>query len=164
MIMNRLDSMKGEWGKTVVLSNSTGKTVELGKLMGSAVPSGTVISLEGGLGAGKTVMAKGICAGLGVDDEVRSSSFVLAEEYTGDLRVIHFDLYRLEEFQELEDIGFFDYIDGINVVLVEWGDRLPPGTVHVDIRIKMKIEGEETRRIELEAPDRFLKVLDEWNK
>jgi tRNA threonylcarbamoyladenosine biosynthesis protein TsaE len=162
--MKRMRTMDGKQGKRVLSSGSSAETISLGKLIGESVPAGAVISLEGGLGAGKTVMARGICAGAGVADEVHSSSFVLMEEYSGDLDVIHFDLYRLDEFEELDEIGFFDYIDGQNIVLIEWGDRLPRGTVNSDIRVMMKIEDKDRRLIEIVSFEKFLRVIDEWKR
>ena len=127
--------------------------------MGAVLPPGSVISLEGGLGAGKTILAKGICSGLGVSDEVVSPSFVLVEEYAGDLPVMHFDLYRLELVQEVLDIGFLDAMTGGNVLIVEWGDRLPEGMLKPDIRVVLRIAGEGEREISIEAPGSFLESL-----
>ena len=140
-------------------SDSPARTHEIGRHLGEIVPAGTVISLEGGLGAGKTLIAKGICAGLGIEDDVVSPSFILVEEYRGVFPVLHFDLYRLLELREVEDIGLFDAIDGRNVVIVEWGDRIPEGAVRYDVRVHLAVRGASDREIRLEAPARLLDRL-----
>ncbi len=157
--MERLVSFRGARGKKSIISAGPDETVELGERIGSLLPPGAVMSLEGGLGAGKTLLAKGICAGLGVRDEVVSPSFILVEEYSGDLPVLHFDLYRLELVQEVLDIGLLDVMNGGNVVIVEWGDRLPEGMLQPDVRILLRITGELEREIAIEGPVPFLESL-----
>jgi tRNA threonylcarbamoyladenosine biosynthesis protein TsaE len=156
----RLDRFEGDRRRASFASESPGRTIAAGRAIGELLPPGAVLSLEGGLGAGKTLIAKGICAGLGVADEVTSPSFVLAEEYTGAVPVLHFDLYRLESVDEVARIGLFDAIDGANVVIVEWGDRLPAGSLDADVRIVMEITGDRSRGIAIEAPARFLEALE----
>jgi len=157
--VKRLESFEGTLGMKSFVSSSPGETIELGGEIGALLPAGTVMSLEGGLGAGKTLLAKGICAGLGVRGEVVSPSFILVEEYAGDLPVMHFDLYRLELVQEVLDIGLLDAMDGRNVVIVEWGDKLPEGMLQPDIKIVLRITGEGEREISIEAPGPFLDSL-----
>jgi tRNA threonylcarbamoyladenosine biosynthesis protein TsaE len=156
----RLDRFAGERRRASFASESPGRTIEVGRAIGSLLPAGAVLSLEGGLGAGKTLIAKGICTGLGVSDEVTSPSFVLAEEYAGAFPVLHFDLYRLESVDEVARIGLFDAIDGRNVIIVEWGDRLPAGSLDADMRIVMEITGDRSRRLAIEAPGGFLDELE----
>jgi len=156
----RLESVGGERRSLALSSESPDSTLAIGSRIGSLVPGGTVISLEGGLGAGKTLIAKGICAGLGVADEVLSPSFVLAEEYAGIFPVFHFDLYRLESVDEVARVGLFDAIDGRNVVVVEWGDRLPAGSLDADVRIVMEITGDRSRALTIEGRSGFLEALE----
>lgn len=158
--MGRLERLGGRVGRKVLRSGSPSHTIAIGKTIGLLVPQGSVIALEGGLGAGKTLLAKGICAGLGVDEEVLSPSFVLVEEYRGELPVLHFDLYRLERFGETEEIGLFDAIDGHNVVIVEWGDRLPEGTLDADMRVSVRFAGEREREITIEAPHGLFEAME----
>ena len=152
----RLDRFEGERRSIALASESPDRTLAIGRRIGSLVPRGTVLSLEGGLGAGKTLIAKGICAGLGVSGEVVSPSFVLAEEYAGIFPVFHFDLYRLESLDEVARIGLFDAIDDRNVVIVEWGDRLPAGSLDSDVWIVMEITGDRSRAITIEGRGGFL--------
>jgi tRNA threonylcarbamoyladenosine biosynthesis protein TsaE len=156
----RLDRFEGERRSVALASDSPDRTLAIGRAIGSLVPQGAVLSLEGGLGAGKTLITKGVCAGLGVSGEVLSPSFVLAEEYAGVFPVFHFDLYRLESVDEVARIGLFDAIDDRNVVIVEWGDRLPAGSLDADVRIVMEIAGDLNRAITIEGPSGFLDALE----
>ena len=157
--MNRLENLDGERGSSLLRSGAPPETIEIGKRIGGLVPTGTVISLEGGLGAGKTLMAKGICMGLGVADEVLSPTFILVEEYNGVVPVLHFDLYRLENFDEIDDLGLYDAVDGRRVVIVEWGDRLPEGAVSFDVRVTIRVTGDSARDISIEGCGRLLEAL-----
>jgi tRNA threonylcarbamoyladenosine biosynthesis protein TsaE len=159
--MDRLQQFESPKVRYVLTSESTEQTLEIGRRIGQLLPSGSVLSLEGGLGVGKTLLVKGICAGLGVDSEVLSPSFILLEEYRGELPVLHFDLFRLDDMDDVMDVGLFDAIDGCNIVIVEWGDRLPQGVLDVDIRVTMRITGSESREIFIEAYKNFLEALEE---
>jgi len=158
--VERLERLEGRDGRAVFASDSPARTLAIGRAIGSLVPAGAVLGLEGGLGAGKTLLAKGLCAGLGVADEVLSPSFILAEEYAGFAPVIHYDLYRLAGLDEAASIGLFDAIDGRSVVIVEWADRLPEGSLDSDVRIVMAITGAESRTIAVEAGRAFLSALE----
>ncbi|UCF04306.1 MAG: tRNA (adenosine(37)-N6)-threonylcarbamoyltransferase complex ATPase subunit type 1 TsaE [bacterium] len=157
--MDRLIRLEGDIDRAVLTSDSPSRTVEIGRKLGEVVPAGTVISLEGGLGVGKTLMAKGICTGLGIDRDVLSPSFILVEEYRGELPVFHFDLYRLTELHEVEELGLYDAVDGKNVVIVEWGDRLPEETLQIDVRLTLRITGPETREIGIETWTELIEAL-----
>lgn len=134
-------------------SSSPGQTARIGESIGRLLVPGSAVSLEGGLGAGKTCLAGGILRGLGIDAVALSPTFILVEEYRGGrFPVLHFDLYRLEELGEAERIGLLDAVDGTNVVIVEWGDRLPPGVLAFDVRISIAVTGERSRRITVEGP------------
>ena len=140
---------KPEKGSFELTSESPEQTIRLGRILGEMLFDGAFVALVGGLGAGKTVLAKGIALGLGVEDEgeVTSPSFVLVNEYRGRVPVYHVDLYRLESPAEVEGIGWDDFIAGPGVVLVEWADRaenhLPPER----IEIHLEWAGEEKRRL-----------------
>ncbi len=131
---------------------SPGETFALGVMLGESIAPGTTVSLEGGLGAGKTLLVKGIVEGLGIEAEVLSPTFILVEEYGGEVPVFHFDLYRLDELEEVEKIGFFDAIDGRNIVIAEWGDRLPEGSTAFDLTVLISMAGETARRITIAGP------------
>jgi tRNA threonylcarbamoyladenosine biosynthesis protein TsaE len=154
-----MEPIDGSTGTMDLTSRSPAETLDLGRRIGALVPEGSVLSLEGGLGAGKTLLAKGICKGLGVSEEVVSPSFILVEEYIGVLPVLHFDLYRLERVQEVLDLGLFDAVDGRNIIVIEWGDKLPAGMLRIDIRIVLRITGSEDREISIEALPGFLEAV-----
>ncbi len=144
-------------------TGSPDETLALGRRIGEILPFGTTLSLEGGLGAGKTALVKGIALGLGIESEVLSPTFILVEEYRGgEAPLLHYDLYRLEELGEVERIGMFDAVDGRNMVVVEWGDRLPEGTMKFDVTISIRITGGEERDIEIAAPSAVIAALEGW--
>jgi tRNA threonylcarbamoyladenosine biosynthesis protein TsaE len=150
---DRMENMAGPVEARVYRSASPEETLALGEAAGANVPPGTALSLEGGLGAGKTFFVKGMARGLGISSEVLSPTFILVEEYRGgNLPVFHFDLYRLEDIGDVEKAGLFDAIDGTNIVIVEWGDRLPAGAVDFDVKIRIKVTGERSREITVTAP------------
>ena len=98
----------------------------LGRELASSLMPGSVLALVGGLGAGKTHLAKGLAAGMGFEGEVTSPTFALVQEYRGGrLPVFHFDFYRLETPQALLEIGWDDFLDEEGVVIAEWADHFP---------------------------------------
>ena len=116
-------------------------TENFGKLLGSLAADGDVYCLSGDLGAGKTLLSKGVCQAVGVEEEdVVSPTFSLMNIYNGKvMEVRHFDLYRLNSLEELADIGFYEYVGGEGVSLVEWGElftsELPPEYLQVNLSI-----------------------------
>ncbi|MDZ7859491.1 MAG: tRNA (adenosine(37)-N6)-threonylcarbamoyltransferase complex ATPase subunit type 1 TsaE [Candidatus Krumholzibacteriota bacterium] len=159
--MNRLNDLSGPPRVLSLRSESSTKTMNIGRLFGSILPAGSAVSLEGGLGAGKTLFAGGICEGLGIKEEVLSPTFILLEEYKGLFPVLHFDLYRLEKIEDVRELGLFDAADGRNVILVEWGDRLPDCVMEFDIHVDIKIINDDERRISFKGPDNLIRTLME---
>ncbi|NLZ39084.1 MAG: tRNA (adenosine(37)-N6)-threonylcarbamoyltransferase complex ATPase subunit type 1 TsaE [Firmicutes bacterium] len=101
------------------------ETESLGKRIGEQLFPGAVIYLDGELGAGKTVFARGIALGLGVKTPITSPTFVLLQQHQGRLPFYHFDLYRLEDEDELYEIGLDECLDGDGVSLIEWAGKFP---------------------------------------
>lgn len=99
------------------------ETLALGRRLADFLQPGDTIALYGDLGSGKTVMTKGICAGLGVNDPVTSPSFTLIQEYYGRMMVYHLDFYRLNSETEIEDLDIDRYLDNDGVCVVEWAER-----------------------------------------
>jgi tRNA threonylcarbamoyladenosine biosynthesis protein TsaE len=122
-----------------VLSKDAEETIELGRRLGAACTKGTVISLRGSLGAGKTVLAKGIAQALGINEAIVSPTFTLIQEYDGKFKLFHMDLYRLSGTDEFEMIGGEEMLYGKGVTLIEWSEKiqemLPDSTIYVDISI-----------------------------
>jgi len=134
------------------VSDSEERTMALGAELGRGATAGLTVLLTGDLGAGKTVFAKGIARGLGIDPaEVVSPTFVLCREYTGRLPLYHFDLYRLGSADEVYEIGWQEYTEGRGVVVVEWPERLAELTPADALTVTMKKQGEHTRRLEIRA-------------
>ena len=161
--MERLSRLDGRQTELSVKSDSRTRTIDIGTIFGGFLPAGSVISLEGGLGVGKTLFVSGICAGLEVKEEVLSPTFILLEEYNGLFPILHFDLYRLEKLEEVYKLGLFDLADGRNIILVEWGDRLPEGVLKYDIHVDIQIVSNSERIINFKAPKNLAVALTEEN-
>ena len=110
-------------------SSSVAETRRLGSLLGSLLQPGDVVLLTGDLGAGKTAFTQGIGAGLGVTDTINSPTFTILKEYMGRVPLYHFDLYRIEDPDELLALGFEDYFGGAGVSVVEWAERGESGSL-----------------------------------
>ncbi len=125
---------------TVELSGAE-QTRALGRAMGRLVPGGAVLTLSGALGAGKTTLVQGLAEGLGIPGAagVRSPSFAIVRIHDqGRLPLVHVDLYRLGDVDELFDLGLEEWLDGRAILAVEWAERftdgLPRATVHITLR------------------------------
>ena len=132
-----------------ISSGSESTTEQWGIDLGSRLQSGLCICLCGALGSGKSVLARGICKGLGVNETVISPSFILYEEYEGRLPIIHCDFYRLAHEREIEDLGLFERISDDTVVVVEWGDRSPRIYEIADVVIDLQGTGPSQREVEI---------------
>ena len=113
-------------------------TAEFAYQMAADAQPGQVYALIGDLGVGKTVFTKGFARGLGIDEPVSSPTFTILQIYEeGRLPLYHFDVYRIEEPEEMEEVGFDDYIYGDGVCLIEWANRieeiLPETTICISI-------------------------------
>jgi tRNA threonylcarbamoyladenosine biosynthesis protein TsaE len=130
----------------VFTTRSEEETFALARKLAAGFKGTEVVLMTGELGAGKTVFAKGIAAGAGVEntDRVSSPSFTLVNIYEGKHRVFHIDLYRLEREAEILDLGWEDFL-GEGIVLVEWAEKL---NLPVNgIRVRIEVIGDDERRI-----------------
>lgn len=129
------------------------QTRDLGRMLGNAVAGGTVLALEGELGAGKTVLVQGLAEGLGVAPHiaVTSPTYTLINEYAGRLPLFHIDLYRLEDPTAFEEIGLFDILAGDGVSAIEWADRLPDGLLDDHLCLHISILPDDSRQFDLAA-------------
>lgn len=134
-----------------ISSSSPEETRRAGRLLGSSARKGDVVVLTGDLGAGKTVLAKGVAQGLGVEVPVTSPTFNILLLYRGRIDLAHFDLYRLESAAELEDIDFWGVLESGAFCLVEWGDRFPEELPDDVLTVSITITGDLARAIEMEA-------------
>ena len=132
-------------------SYSEEDTFHLGETMGTEASPGTVITLRGNLGVGKTVFTKGFAVGLGITEIVNSPTFTILQIHEGGrLPLYHFDVYRIGDVSEMDEIGFEDYVYGDGVSLIEWADLIQE--ILPETRISVEIEkdldkGEDYRRI-----------------
>ena len=134
------------------------ETFALGEKLGKAALPGQVYALTGGLGVGKTVFTQGLAAGLGICGPVCSPTFTILQVYEeGRLPFYHFDVYRISDVDEMEEIGYEDCFYGQGVCLVEWadliGELLPPGTVFVKIEKDFDREDFDYRAVTIDFPE-----------
>ena len=144
-------------------------TVKLAEKVAQRVREGTVICLEGVLGAGKTLFVQSMARTLGVQGEVTSPTFNLMYIYEGFCPIVHFDLYRLNSVEELEDIGFYEYTDFPDgIVFIEWAEKFPEELPddYVKIEIDRIKESRNMRRINFscvgEEHQEFIDELEEF--
>ena len=128
-------------------------TFALGQKIGELVKPGTVISLVGDLGVGKTVFTQGLAKGLGITEPVNSPTFTIVQEYEdGKMPFYHFDVYRISDVEEMYEIGYEDYFFGQGICLIEWAelieDILPENVIHITITKDLD-KGFDYRRIEI---------------
>ena len=135
----------------IIETRSPEETFELGKKIGEAAKPGQVYTLNGDLGVGKTVFTQGVAAGLGITEPVSSPTFTIVQVYEqGRLPFYHFDVYRIGDIEEMEEIGYDDYFFGEGICLIEWAelirDILPEKRIEVTIE-KDLTQGFDYRRI-----------------
>ena len=137
----------------IIETNSERETYELGVRMGRDAAAGQVYILIGDLGVGKTVFTKGLADGLGIGEQVSSPTFTIVQIYEeGRLPFYHFDVYRIGDVEEMEEIGYEDYIYGGGVSLIEWADLIEEilPEHYTQIRIEKAPEkGFDYRRIDI---------------
>ena len=138
----------------VIETNSPEETFELGQRMGEAAYPGQIICLNGDLGVGKTVFTQGFAAGLGIEGPVNSPTFTILQLYEeGRIPLYHFDVYRIGDVSEMDEIGHEDCFFGEGVSLIEWPERieeiLPGKLTWVDIETDLA-QGFDYRRIRVE--------------
>lgn len=139
----------------VVETGTAKETWELGRQLGLQATLGQIYCLDGDLGTGKTVFTQGFAAGLGIREAVNSPTFTIVQIYEeGRLPLYHFDVYRIGDVEEMEEVGYEDYFYGDGVCLIEWSnlimELLPEKRVHVMIEKDLQ-KGFDYRRIRIEG-------------
>ena len=125
------------------ISASPEDTMKIAGGLARDFKGGETVLLTGDLGAGKTVFTKGLARALGVKEEILSPTFTIVREYQGRLPLKHFDLYRIEDADELAEIGFEEYFDDKNVCVIEWPEIAAPLILENVIRVYLSGTGDE---------------------
>lgn len=150
-----ISSTSAQTGAGFVLlasSSSMEETREIGRALGRVAAPGSVIALEGDLGAGKTHFTQGVAQGLGVDQDVTSPTFNLLVCYEqGRIPLFHFDLYRLEKPSELEDLGYYDVLDQGGLCCIEWSERFPECLPEDRLTVRILKDEEGLRQVYVAA-------------
>lgn len=148
-------------------STSVETTKQLAITLVPYLRAGDVVVMTGDLGAGKTQFVQGVAAGFGVTATVASPTFNILMCYEGanDLPLYHFDLYRLDHFDELEDIGYYETLDGNGVSFVEWGEKFPEALPYSYLEIEITVDEDNSRCVKAYAcGDRAQRLLFLWAK
>ena len=132
-------------------THSAADTEALAAAFAKTLKPGDVIAYRGDLGAGKTAFTRGLARGLEVDGEVSSPTFALVHEYPGNPPLIHFDMYRVTTFDDLYTTGFFDYLDGNNILVIEWSENIEAALPEETITVSLEVTGENDRSITIEG-------------
>lgn len=151
-----------------IRSDSPEETGRIAARFGQKVREGTVVGLVGDLGAGKTLFVQSLSRTLGVKGAVTSPTFSLMNVYEGVCPIVHFDLYRLDREEELDDIGFYEYVEAFEgIVLVEWPDKFPDAMPAAYVVVELAQGAGLSQRIVTfrsvgAAHEPFLKELEEF--
>lgn len=135
----------------VLITHTEAETAGVGCRLGALAEPDDVIALSGGLGAGKTVLAQGIARGMGIVEHVPSPTFNLLLVHPGERTLYHFDLYRLDSPEQLDDIDLWGTVEAGGVSVIEWADRFPDSMPEERLDVRLERVGAERRRITLIA-------------
>lgn len=149
------------------ITENVEETTKIGEQLGRLLNMGNIICLSGDLGAGKTAFTKGIAKGLGVGDYVTSPTYTIINEYQGRLPLYHFDVYRLNDVEEMYELGYEEYFFGDGVVVLEWADIvrdiIPRDRLWITI---LNTGGDDSREIIMEPTgevyDNILKGMEKY--
>ncbi len=148
-----------------VITSSPEQTWQVGQILGSRLEPGDTVCLYGDLGAGKTSLSYGIALGLEVQGQyITSPTFTFVNEYKGRVPFYHIDLYRLKDPEELEGIGFEEYIDSDGVTVIEWAERAEDELPEERLSVYLNYVDEHSREIGFLAEgERYEKLLHDLN-
>ncbi|MHB8050184.1 MAG: tRNA (adenosine(37)-N6)-threonylcarbamoyltransferase complex ATPase subunit type 1 TsaE [Coriobacteriia bacterium] len=147
----------------VFATKDAGETERAGALLAACLERGDVVALAGDLGAGKTHLVQGVARALGVDGSVTSPTFNILLVHPGMLPLYHFDLYRLDDQAQLEDIDFYETLEADGVSFIEWGDRFPDALPVDHLLVVIERTGQTDRNFTLHAGGaRASQLADAW--
>lgn len=132
-------------------TRSPEETEAVAASLAACLTGGNVVALYGGLGMGKTAFVRGLAAGRGLAAEVSSPTFALVHEYGGQPPLVHFDMYRVEGWDDLDTTGYFDYLSAGAILAVEWSERIEKALPAEAIRVRFERLGDSERRITIEG-------------
>ena len=136
----------------IIRTESPEETQTFGEELGSTLKAGDVVALIGDLGTGKTCLTQGIARGVGIaqDEVVSSPSYIIINEYDGKIPIYHIDLYRLETYAEIAELGLGEYMNSDGICIIEWAERMAEGLPDTCIKIYIAWEDENTRSIKIQ--------------
>lgn len=132
------------------ITKSEQETEDIGAQLAGRLPGGAVVAMYGELGAGKTAFVRGMARGMGISCRVSSPTFTIVNEYLGERELIHFDMYRLSDAEELFDIGWEDYLRRGAVCAVEWSENVKDAFTGEETVVTIEKLGEGQRKITIE--------------
>lgn len=137
-----------------VITNSVAETETFAEEFAKDLKPGTVLAFFGGMGMGKTAFTRGLARGLGINAGVQSPTFAIVNDYGGNPPLAHFDMYRIESWEDLYTTGFFDYQDQGYILAVEWSENIENALPENAIRITIaQGEGENDRIITIDGEE-----------
>ena len=135
-----------------IVTNSAQETEQLGERLAAGLKGGQVLALFGPMGMGKTAFTRGLARGLGVSGEVSSPTFALVHEHSGKIPLYHFDMFRVDSWDDLYSTGFFDYLESGGVLVIEWSENIEGALPEDAVRITISQgEGENQRGFQVEG-------------
>lgn len=150
-----------------ISTNSYIETEKIGQVVGEALKTGDVVCLSGDLGVGKTAFVKGLAKGIGITEHITSPTFTIVNEYQGKYKLYHFDVYRVNDSDELNEIGFEEYIYGDGISVIEWAeiikDILPQQKLWIEITKDLNISDDYRKIIFNCYGEKYKKILDQLN-
>jgi tRNA threonylcarbamoyladenosine biosynthesis protein TsaE len=129
-----------------IVTNSVQETENVGFNLAQKLVPGDVVAFYGGLGAGKTAFVRGLSLGLEITDDVSSPTFALVHEYRGKIPLVHFDMYRVNSWDDLYSTGFFDYLESGAILAIEWSENIENALPDNAIKVKIEIGNNEVQR------------------
>ena len=138
---------------TEFITNSPSETVALAEKLAKSLAGGEIIAFRGGMGMGKTCFTRGLASGLGFSGQVSSPTFALVNEYIGGrLPLYHFDMWRIENWEDLYSSGFFDYADTDGVIAAEWSENIESALENQNvITVNMERLSDMSRKITIDG-------------
>jgi tRNA threonylcarbamoyladenosine biosynthesis protein TsaE len=147
--------------KLEIISTAPEQTEALGLQLGQILNSGHILCLSGDLGTGKTTLTKSVAKALGVAEYVTSPSYTIVNEYEGKVPVYHFDVYRINEIEELYEIGYEEYFFGCGVTIIEWASMIMELIPEEAIKVEIERLDEMGRKFTITGPEPFIQKLKE---